>query len=174
MDRLLKDISFYKATGMSKVSLIIGSESDRDLGEKAESVLKDFCVAYEFEVFSAHRNPKALQEYINSSDASVFIAIAGLSAALPGFIAAHTSLPVVGIPIDSSPLKGIDALLSTVQMPPGIPVATVALGKGGAKNAAILSAQILALKYPDIAERLKTYRDRMTRNAIEKAEDWKK
>ncbi|MBW1912653.1 MAG: AIR carboxylase family protein, partial [Deltaproteobacteria bacterium] len=99
---------------------------------------------------------------------------AGWAAHLAGFMAAHTTLPVIGIPIDSSPLKGIDALLSTVQMPPGIPVATVAIGKGGAKNAAILATQILALKYPTIAERLKTYRETLKKEAIEKAESWTK
>ena len=85
---------------------------------------------------------------------------------MAGVIAAHTTLPVIGVPIDSSPLKGMDALLSTVQMPPGIPVATVALGKGGAKNAAVLAAQILALKYPAINQRLKSYRERLTQEAM--------
>ena len=104
----------------------------------------------------------------------MIIAGAGWAAHLAGVIAAHTLLPVIGIPIDSSPLNGMDSLLSTVQMPPGIPVATVALGKGGAKNAAILAAQILALKHPDIAERLKTYREDLTQKTIEKAENWGK
>ena len=95
-----------------------------------------------------------------------------LAAHLAGVIAAHTVLPVIGIPIDSSPLKGMDALLSTVQMPPGIPVATVALGKGGAKNAAILAAQILALKYPVIAQKVASYRDNIKNKAVEKAVNW--
>jgi 5-(carboxyamino)imidazole ribonucleotide mutase len=155
MDRLLKDISFYKATEMSKVSLIVGSESDRALGEKAESVLKEFFVEYEFEVFSAHRNPKALQEYINSSDASVFIAIAGLSAALPGFIAAHTLKPVIGVPKEVK-LGGLDSLLSIVQMPTGVPVACV--GIDNAKNAAFLALEILSLNNGDLLNKLKMYK----------------
>ena len=155
MDSLLKDISFYKATEMSKVSLIIGSESDRELGEKAESVLKDFSVAYDFEVFSAHRNPKALQDYVNSSDASVFIAIAGLSAALPGFIAAHTLKPVIGVPKDVK-LGGLDSLLSIVQMPTGVPVACV--GIDNARNAAFLALEILSLINQDLLNKLKMYK----------------
>ncbi|MBW1806188.1 MAG: AIR carboxylase family protein, partial [Deltaproteobacteria bacterium] len=102
----------------------------------------------------------------------VIIAGAGWAAHLAGVIAAHTLLPVIGVPIDSSPLNGMDSLLATVQMPPGIPVATVALGKGGAKNAAILAAQILALKYPDIAQRLKGYREDLTQKTIEKGKSW--
>jgi len=100
----------------------------------------------------------------------VIIAGAGWAAHLAGFLAAQTLLPVIGVPIDSSPLQGMDALLSTVQMPPGIPVATVALGKGGARNAAVLAAQILALKHPDISESLRRYRENITRKAVEQAE----
>jgi phosphoribosylaminoimidazole carboxylase PurE protein len=103
----------------------------------------------------------------------VIIAGAGWSAHLAGVIAAHTTLPVIGVPIDSSVLNGMDALLSTVQMPQGIPVATVAIGKGGAKNAAILAAQILSLKYPDIAARLKDFRENLTMETVEKAASWK-
>jgi phosphoribosylaminoimidazole carboxylase PurE protein len=97
------------------------------------------------------------------------IAGAGWAAHLAGVIAAHTTLPVIGVPIDSSPLQGMDSLLSTVQMPPGIPVATVSIGKGGATNAAVLAAEILALKFPDIAKRLKAYREGLTRKALETA-----
>jgi phosphoribosylaminoimidazole carboxylase PurE protein len=100
----------------------------------------------------------------------VIIAGAGWAAHLAGFIAAQTLLPVIGVPIDSSPLQGMDALLSTVQMPPGIPVATVALGKGGARNAAVLAAQILALKHSAISESLRNYRQNLTRKAVEQAE----
>ena len=102
----------------------------------------------------------------------VLIAGAGWAAHLAGFLAAHTILPVIGIPVDSSVFKGMDALLSTVQMPPGIPVATVAVGSGGAKNAAVLAAQILALKHPDIQQRLTAYRKNITQKAMEKAEAW--
>ena len=97
----------------------------------------------------------------------VMIAGAGWAAHLAGVVAAHTTLPVIGVPIDSSPLQGMDSLLSTVQMPPGIPVATVSIGKGGATNAAVLAAEILALKFPEIAERLKAYREGLTRKALE-------
>ena len=130
-------------------------------------------IPYEARVISAHRTPNQAQEYACSAadrGLQAIIAGAGWAAHLAGFMAAHTRLPVIGVPIDSSPLKGMDSLLSTVQMPPGIPVATVSLGKGGAKNAAVLAAQILALKYPAIAERLKAYRERLTREVLEKSE----
>ena len=100
----------------------------------------------------------------------MIIAGAGWAAHLAGFMAAHSTLPIIGVPINSSPLNGMDALLSTVQMPPGIPVATVAVGSGGAKNAAVLAAQILALKYPPIAEKLKGYRKDLTKTAEKKAD----
>jgi len=138
-------------------------------------VLKELMVPHEVRVISAHRTPERARQYAESAaerGLEVIIAGAGWAAHLAGFIAAHTNLPVIGIPIDSSPLQGMDALLSTVQMPPGIPVATVALGKGGAKNAAVLAAQILALKYAPVAEKLKTYREGLTQEAIKKAEKW--
>ncbi|MGD2126113.1 MAG: 5-(carboxyamino)imidazole ribonucleotide mutase, partial [Desulfobacteraceae bacterium] len=139
-------------------------------------MLKALRVPYEVKVISAHRSPKQARAYAESAaerGLEIIIAGAGWAAHLAGFIAAHTSLPVIGIPIDSSSLKGMDALLSTVQMPPGIPVATVALGKGGAKNAAVLAAEILALKYSAIAERLKDYREKLTQKAVEDAQSWK-
>ena len=157
------------------VGVVMGSTSDVEVMEGCTEVLEEFKIPYEKRVISAHRTPNRAREYAESADArglEVIIAGAGWAAHLAGFIAAHSTLPVIGIPIDSSPLKGMDALLSTVQMPAGIPVATVALGKGGARNAAVLSAQILALKYPAIAKRLKTYRKRLTEKAIEKAESW--
>ncbi len=140
---------------MPRVSIIMGSESDRELGEKAEAMLQGFNVDYEMEVFSAHRSPRALQEYIEGSDAEVYIAIAGLSAALPGFIAAHTLKPVIGVPKDVK-LGGLDALLSIAQMPTGVPVATV--GIDGANNAALLACEILALQDEGLRERLEDYR----------------
>ena len=157
------------------VGVVMGSTSDGDVMEGCTDVLKELMIPHEVRVLSAHRTPIQTREYSESAadrGLEVIIAGAGWAAHLAGVIAAHTVLPVIGIPIDSSPLKGVDALLSTVQMPPGIPVATVALGKGGAKNAAILSAQILALKYPEIAERLKAYREDLTKKAVEKAEIW--
>lgn len=140
---------------MTRVSLIIGSESDRDLGEKAEAILKDFGVDHDFEVFSAHRNPQVLKDYIEASDSEVFIAIAGLSAALPGFIAAHTLKPVIGVPKDVK-LGGLDSLLSIVQMPTGVPVACV--GVDNARNAALLALEILAIADEGLMEKLVEYR----------------
>lgn len=140
---------------MSRVSLIIGSTSDREIGDKAEAVLKEFGVDYDYQVYSAHRNPKALQEYIEASDASVYIAIAGLSAALPGFIAAHTLKPVIGVPKDAK-LGGIDSLLSIAQMPPGVPVACV--GIDNSRNGALLAIEILALSDEGLREKLVEYR----------------
>lgn len=159
------------------VAVVMGSTSDEDIMEGCIEVLKELFIPHEVKVISAHRTPERTREYAKSAierGLEVIIAGAGWAAHLAGFIAAHTTLPVIGIPIDSSPLKGIDSLLSIVQMPPGIPVATVALGKGGARNAAVLAAQILALKYPGVAERLNTYREGLTKKAIEKAERWEK
>lgn len=147
---------------MARVSLIIGSESDRELGEKAEAILKDFGVDRDFEVFSAHRNPQALKDFVEASDSEVFIAIAGLSAALPGFIAAHTLKPVIGVPKDVK-LGGLDSLLSIVQMPTGVPVACV--GVDNARNAALLAIEILALADEGLKEKLGEYRrKRASRN----------
>lgn len=140
---------------MVHVSIIMGSESDRELGEKAGGVLGDFGVGHELVVYSAHRSPGALRKYIESSDASVYIAIAGLSAALPGFIAAHTIKPVIGVPREVK-LGGLDSLLSIVQMPPGVPVASV--GIDNAQNAALLALEILALSDEQISEKLSDYR----------------
>ncbi len=151
----------------------MGSISDVDVMRGCTETLKELMIPYEARVISAHRTPKQTQEYARTAEErglEVIIAGAGWAAHLAGFMAAHTVLPVIGVPIDSSPLKGMDALLSTVQMPPGIPVATVSLGKGGAKNAAVLAAEILALKYPAIADRLKAYRDQMTKEVIEKSQ----
>ena len=159
------------------VGVVMGSTSDADVMEGCTDLLKELMIPHEVRVSSAHRTPTQTRGYAESAadrGLEVIIAGAGWAAHLAGVIAAHTTLPVIGIPIDSSPLKGVDALLSTVQMPPGIPVATVALGKGGAKNAAILSAQILALKYPEIAKRLKAYREDLTKKAMEKAESWER
>lgn len=157
------------------VGVVMGSTSDGDVMRGCIEVLKELTIPHEVRVISAHRTPDRTRNYAESAarrGLEVVIAGAGWAAHLAGFIAAHTTLPVIGIPIDSSPLKGIDALLSTVQMPPGIPVATVALGKGGAENAAVLAAQILALKHPPIADRLKAYRERLTQKEVEKAEKW--
>ena len=131
-----------------KVSIVIGSKTDMELAEASGEVLKQLDVDYSINVLSAHRMPEYLQEHIKATIADgtkVFIGIAGMAAHLAGNIAAHTSLPVIGVPGDGGPLNGFDALLSTVQMPKGVPVATVAIGKAGAINAGHLAAQILSV-----------------------------
>jgi 5-(carboxyamino)imidazole ribonucleotide mutase len=157
------------------IGVIMGSASDSDVMRGCMDVLEEFDIPYEVKVLSAHRTPDLTRKYVVSAadrGIEVIIAGAGWAAHLAGFMAAHTTLPVIGVPIDSSPFKGMDALLSTVQMPPGIPVATVAVGSGGAKNAAVFAAQILALKYPPIAKKLKNYRQVLTNTAMEKADAW--
>ncbi|MEM4157694.1 MAG: 5-(carboxyamino)imidazole ribonucleotide mutase [Candidatus Methanomethylicaceae archaeon] len=136
---------------MPKVAVIMGSKSDTSAGEEAVAVLKEYGVDVECRVISAHRSPDELDLFIKSTDAEVFVAIAGLSAALPGVIASKTTRPVIGVPL-SVKLGGLDALLSMVQMPPGLPVATV--GVDNAKNGAILAIEVLALKYPELREKL--------------------
>ena len=140
---------------MVRVSIIMGSESDRELGEEAKAVLDDFAVDNEVLVYSAHRTPEALREYLKSSRAYVYIAMAGLSAALPGFIAAHTIKPVIGVPRDVK-LGGLDSLLSITQMPPGVPVSCV--GIDNAKNAALLAVEILAVSDDELRKKLVEYR----------------
>ncbi len=136
---------------MVEVLIIIGSESDRALADKAKTTLDDLKIKNDVQVASAHRTPDKLDNLIKTSNASVFIGIAGLSAALPGVIASKTKKPVIGVPVDVK-LDGMDSLLSIVQMPPGVPVATV--GIDNAKNAAFLAARILALKNDELAKRL--------------------
>ena len=157
------------------VGVVMGSASDKDVMSGCNDVLQELMIPFEVNVLSAHRTPHETRRYAESAldrGIHVLIAGAGWAAHLAGVMASHTLLPVIGVPIDSSPLNGLDSLLSTVQMPPGIPVATVALGKGGAKNAAVLAAQILALKYPPVAERLTAYRRNLTRQVLEKAGSW--
>ncbi len=146
---------------MVKVAIILGSEGDRKVGDIAYQLLKELDVECDYRVLSAHRNPKALEEYVESCEAEVFIAVAGLSAALPGFIAARTVKPVVGVPRDVR-LGGIDALLSMAQMPSGVPVACV--GIDNAKNAALLSVEILALEDKNLRKKLTQYRNTMNQN----------
>ena len=140
-----------------KVAVIMGSDSDWPIMKKCVKMLDKFSVPSEFRISSAHRTPHETAEYAQQAKdkgIQVIIAAAGMSAHLAGVIAAHTTLPVIGVPISSGALQGIDALLSTVQMPPGIPVATVAIGDAGAKNAAILAVQILALSDNELAKKL--------------------
>jgi phosphoribosylaminoimidazole carboxylase PurE protein len=155
------------------IGVVMGSSSDAEVMQGCSETLKQLGIEYEVKVLSAHRTPNESKQYADSAaerGIEVIIAGAGWAAHLAGFMAAHTILPVIGVPIDSSPLKGLDALLATVQMPPGVPVATVSLGKGGAKNAAVLAAEILALRSPAIAERLRTYREDMRRAILETAQ----
>ncbi|MFA5113175.1 MAG: 5-(carboxyamino)imidazole ribonucleotide mutase [Candidatus Margulisiibacteriota bacterium] len=146
-----------------RVGIILGSKSDLPALAKAEAQLKAFGIAYDITVASAHRNPRQVEQYAKSAERNydLIIAAAGMAAALPGVVAAHTHLPVIGIPLHSAGLGGHDALFSIVQMPPGVPVATVAID--GAKNAAILAAQILALKYPALAAKLKHFKQGMAK-----------
>jgi len=135
----------------------MGSRSDAHIAEKATSILDEFEVPYDVEVASAHRNPKKVEE-LAKKDYDVFIAIAGLSAALPGVIAAHTTKPVIGVPV-SAKLGGLDALLSIAQLPPGVPVAAVGIDNG--KNAALLAVEILAVKEEGLRKKLKEYREKL-------------
>jgi 5-(carboxyamino)imidazole ribonucleotide mutase len=146
-----------------KIGIICGSKSDLPVLAKAEAQLKEFGIAYDITVASAHRTPKLVEQYARNAEKNydLIIAAAGMAAALPGTVAAHTHLPVIGIPIHSPSLGGHDALFSIVQMPPGVPVAAVAID--GGKNAAILAAQILALKYPALKAKLKSLKKRMAK-----------
>ena len=142
---------------MSFVAILMGSDSDWPVMETTVDVLKSLEIDHEVRVTSAHRTPADTAAYVTdavSRDCRVFICAAGMAAHLAGAVAAHTTRPVIGVPIDSGPLAGVDALLSTVQMPGGIPVATVAIGKAGAKNAAYLAGQMLAIADPDLARRI--------------------
>ncbi|MBS7622082.1 5-(carboxyamino)imidazole ribonucleotide mutase [Candidatus Bathyarchaeota archaeon] len=133
------------------VAVVMGSESDRPVAEEVTKTLDRFGIPYEVKTLSAHRNPKDLEEYIGSTGAVIFIAVAGLSAQLPGYISSRTSKPVIGVPVNVS-LEGLDALLAMMQMPKGVPVATVGVGNG--ENAALLAARILAMVDPEIKSKL--------------------
>lgn len=149
---------------MKKISILMGSQSDLETVNEAINVLKEFKVDFQVRVLSAHRTPDELVQYVQEAPnqgVKVFIAAAGMSAALAGVVAAHTTLPVIGIPIETKNLKGLDSLLSTVQMPPGIPVACMSIGKAGAKNAALLALEILALNNAKISAKLISYKKKM-------------
>jgi phosphoribosylamine--glycine ligase len=150
----------------------MGSDSDYTVMKAAADALKKFEIPFEISVASAHRTPARAAAFASGAKergVAVIIAGAGHAAHLAGAMAAHTTLPIIGVPIDSSALSGFDALLSTVQMPPGIPVATVAVGKPGATNAGILAAQILALSDPDLAAKLDAYKQEMADKVVEKS-----
>jgi phosphoribosylaminoimidazole carboxylase PurE protein len=147
------------------VGIVMGSTSDESRMQPAPDMLKELGIDYEVSVISAHRKPEKVREYGQSARSrgiEVIIAGAGMSAHLPGVLASWTTLPVIGVPLPAGELRGIDALLSIIQMPGGIPVACVAIG--GAKNAALLASQILALKYPEIAIALERYRQRLAKD----------
>lgn len=151
---------------MSQISVLIlmGSDSDAPIMQGAVEILRELQIPCEMTVASAHRSPERVMRLVAEAPGrgvKVFIVGAGAAAHLAGVVAAHTTMPVIGVPIDSSALKGWDALLSTVQMPPGVPVATVSIGKPGATNAGVLAAQILAVGDPAIADRLSAYKKRL-------------
>ena len=147
-----------------QVLILMGSDSDAPIMKNAADVLRELGVSCEMTVASAHRSPARVQRLLAEAPqrgVQVFIVGAGAAAHLAGMVAGHTAKPVIGVPIDSSPLLGLDALLSTVQMPPGVPVATVAVGKAGATNAGVLAAQMLALGDPELAKRFDAYKAKL-------------
>jgi phosphoribosylaminoimidazole carboxylase PurE protein len=154
------------------VGIIMGSDSDLPTMQEAVNVLKQFEVAYEIGVYSAHRSPHRTAEYVRTArerGLKLIIAGAGSSAHLAGVTAAETTIPVIGVPIDSSPLSGFDALLSTVQMPPGVPVATMGVGKSGATNAGVFAVQILALGDELLTTKLIQYKSQLEAAVAEKS-----
>ena len=158
---------------VAKVGIVMGSDSDLDIMQEAATILKKFQIPYEMTVASAHRSPQRAGDFAATAlkrGMKVIIAGAGHAAHLAGVLAAHTPLPVIGVPIDSSCLQGLDALLATVQMPPGIPVATMAIGKPGARNAGILAAQIIATSETELAETLEKFKLELARQVENKAQ----
>ncbi len=154
------------------VGILMGSDSDLPIMQEAVVMLREFGIEYEMTIASAHRTPKKVLEYAQNAERrgiKVLIAGAGWAAHLAGVVASQTTLPVIGVPIDSSSLKGIDALLSTVQMPGGVPVATMSLGKAGAKNAGVFAAQIIGTHDIKVANRLKVFKVEMERDVEDKA-----
>jgi len=149
------------------VQIVLGSKSDMKVAEKAVAVLKELGIPYRLTVASAHRTPELVEKLVHEADAEVFIAIAGLSAALPGVIASRTTKPVIGVPVSGT--LNLDAILSVVQMPPGIPVAGVGLDRG--ENAAILAAQMLALKDPAVGKAIVDYRQRMREKVVQDSKE---
>jgi phosphoribosylaminoimidazole carboxylase PurE protein len=155
------------------VGIVMGSDSDWGIMQEAASVLNEFNIPFDVTVASAHRSPERTAEYgrtARTTGLKVIIAGAGAAAHLAGSIAAVTTLPVIGVPLDSSSLKGLDALLATVQMPAGVPVATMAIGGAGAKNAAVLAAQILAITDPEMEARLDAFKKNLAAQVAQKAE----
>jgi len=146
-----------------EVLILLGSKSDKEIGDRAKKILDEFGISSQMLVASAHRSPRPLVRLVESSDAKIFIGIAGVSAALPGVIAAHTIRPVIGVPVSGK--VNLDSILAVSQMPPGVPVAAVGLDRG--ENAALLAVQILALSRPELSAKLKEHKDRMERQVLE-------
>ena len=156
-----------------KISIIMGSYSDVPIMKDAVEILDKFCISHEVKILSAHRTPEELRKYVKEAEDSgteLFITAAGGAAHLAGVIAAYTTLPVIGVPMDS-PLMGFDSILSMLQMPPGVPVGVMSKGSWGAKNAALFAAQILSLKYPELKEKLRQYKQKMANSVLEKNRD---
>lgn len=150
-----------------KAAIIMGSKSDYPVVERAESIFKEFGVDFETRIISAHRTPRIAEEFASNAEQNgieIMIAAAGKAAHLGGVLAAYTSMPVIGLPIKSSTLDGLDSLLSMVQMPKGIPVATVAID--GSENAALLAVQILSVKYPELRAKMKAYKQKMEEDVV--------
>jgi len=161
-----------RLTQLPLVGIVMGSDSDLEIMKSAAMVFKQFGIPYEMTVASAHRTPDRVIKFANDAQQKgikVIIAGAGMAAHLAGFLAAHTSIPIIGVPINASSLQGLDSLLSTVQMPPGVPVATMGIGKPGAKNAALFSIQMLALNDPDLQQQLHDYKQDMAKQVVSKA-----
>lgn len=159
------------SAGRARVGILMGSDSDWEVMSAAAARLDSFAVEYEVTVTSAHRAPERTANYARTAQERglrVLIAGAGLAAHLAGVVAAHSTLPVIGVPLESGALRGMDALLATVQMPPGVPVASVAIGRPGAENAAILAVQILALNDKELARRLADFKAELARRVEEK------
>ncbi|MEE2839355.1 MAG: 5-(carboxyamino)imidazole ribonucleotide mutase [Acidobacteriota bacterium] len=152
-----------------KVGILMGSKSDLGVMEGAAKTLEQFEVPFDMKVRSAHRTPQETAEYVGSAESrgiQVLIAGAGFAAHLAGALAAHSSLPIIAVPLDSSPLQGLDSLLASVQMPQGVPVACMTIGKAGAVNAALFAIQILSLSDPDLAEKFREYRKKLREKTL--------
>jgi len=159
-----------------EVGIVMGSDSDLEIMQETAAILEKFDIPFEITVASAHRSPQRAAEFASLArkrGLKVIVAGAGHAAHLAGTMAAYTSLPVIGVPIASSCLQGFDALLSTVQMPPGVPVATVSIGKPGARNAGILAVQILAVSNSKLAQRLEDYKTKLAQQVEQKAQNLK-
>jgi len=159
-----------------EVGIVMGSDSDLEIMQETAAILEKFNIPFEMTVASAHRSPQRAAEFASLArkrGLKVIVAGAGHAAHLAGAMAAYTSLPVIGVPIDSSCLQGFDALLSTVQMPPGVPVATVSIGKPGARNAGILAVQILAVSNLQLAQKLEDFKTKLAQQVEQKAQNLK-